>query len=82
MIDNHKYYTGLSTSDLVELLAEATQQYLALPVGENERTLASYRELLNFLQKEIRQRFSPGTGEVVGADLPLPENSAALLPGC
>jgi biotin-(acetyl-CoA carboxylase) ligase len=58
MIDNQEYYNALSTTELIELLTETTQKYLSLPIGESERILASYRELFNFLQKEIQQRSS------------------------
>ena len=57
MLISHNYYKGLETADLIELLSEATQkQTCALAMGESERTLDSYRELINQLQKEIEQR--------------------------
>jgi hypothetical protein len=57
MLNNHNYYKALETNDLIELLSEATQKYTcALALGESERTLDSYRELIGLLQKEIEQR--------------------------
>ena len=76
MINNHNYYNALETSDLVELLAEATQRYSqASATGESERTLDSYRELMGLLHTEIQQRHaldcaknsSPEPGHVIPA---------------
>jgi len=63
MLNSHKYYRVLETTDLVELLAEATQkQTCAVAMGESERTLDSYRELISQLQKEIEQRNTANAG--------------------
>ena len=57
MINNHNYYKALEPEDLVELLANATDKYShAQAMGLAERTLESYRELIDFLQKEIELR--------------------------
>ncbi len=57
MINNHNYYNALEPGDLIELLANATDKYThAQAMGLAERTLESYRELIDFLQKEIALR--------------------------
>ena len=57
MIDKHNYYKALQTEDLIELLANATQKYSnALAIGLGERTLESYRELMDLLNQEIQLR--------------------------
>ena len=57
MIDKHNYYKALQTEDLVELLANASQKYShALAIGLSERTLESYRELMDLLNQEIQLR--------------------------
>ena len=57
MIDKHNYYKALQTEDLIELLANATQKYSnALAIGLSERTLESYRELMDLLNQEIQLR--------------------------
>ena len=62
MINNHNYYKALEPEDLIELLANATDKYNhAQAIGLAERTLESYRELIDLLQKEIQSR---GTSKV------------------
>ena len=59
MIDKHNYYKALQTEDLIELLANASQKYShALAIGLSERTLESYRELMDLLNEEIQLRAS------------------------
>jgi hypothetical protein len=78
MINNHNYYKILETTDLLELLAEATQRYSkALAMEESERTLESFRELIALLHDEIHTRnpvvaqairTSAGNGNIIQAN--------------
>jgi len=63
VINNHKYYKNLETEDLVELLANVTDKYTcAQAIGVVERTLESYRELIELLHNEIELRATAKPG--------------------
>jgi len=78
MINSHNYYKVLETADLIELLAEAARKYsYAIAIGESERTLDSYRELMSLLQKEIQTRNAESCAKDASteADPVLPANT-------